>query len=291
MGVGRRRRRRRRRRRSRRRRRDKLIILTSTNLAPEMALFIVQILELEMQRVNLLPFLGGGLLGAADFGDGFAVEAAQEGETAAERLLFGEESRVFVGGRAVLFDEVEERVALLPRVVRGGEDGNQSWMGDDIGGGHVMLRSNSSHGGRCCCRRCCDRYFYEWRYKVVLVLGGRQVRDKLLGVDLYSPHCHHHQEPSTSPPPPSRTIHLTAAIKNHPPHPPPHCHLTTTIKNHAPHRILHFTGQLREKYSVEHIHPSNKVNSSACYQHTTVHDALVEACLQCGGHSNIRPDV
>ena len=50
-----------------------LIILTPSNLAAQMPLLVVQVLQLQVQRVDLLPSLAGLLFGAADSEHGFAV--------------------------------------------------------------------------------------------------------------------------------------------------------------------------------------------------------------------------
>ena len=56
-----------------------LIILTPGNLTAQMPLLVVQVLQLQVQRVDLLPGFAGFLLGAADSEDGFAVQAAELG--------------------------------------------------------------------------------------------------------------------------------------------------------------------------------------------------------------------
>jgi hypothetical protein len=56
-----------------------LIILTPSNLTAQMPLLVVQVLQLQVQRVDLLPGFAGFLLGAADSEDGFAVQAAELG--------------------------------------------------------------------------------------------------------------------------------------------------------------------------------------------------------------------
>lgn len=52
-----------------------------------MPLLIIQILQLQMQRVDFLPRFAGLLLGAAHAEDGFAVQAAEVGEVGVEFLL------------------------------------------------------------------------------------------------------------------------------------------------------------------------------------------------------------
>ena len=54
-----------------------------------MPLLVVQVLQLQVQRVDLLPRLAGFLLGAAHSEHGFAVQAAQVGEVGCEFLLLG----------------------------------------------------------------------------------------------------------------------------------------------------------------------------------------------------------
>jgi hypothetical protein len=50
-----------------------LIVFTPSNLTPQMPLLIIQVLQLQMQRVDLLPRFAGFLLGAAHAEDGFAI--------------------------------------------------------------------------------------------------------------------------------------------------------------------------------------------------------------------------
>lgn len=52
---------------------NSLIILAPSNLAAQMALLVVQILQLQVQRINLLLRFAGLLLGAAYAEDSFAV--------------------------------------------------------------------------------------------------------------------------------------------------------------------------------------------------------------------------
>lgn len=75
------------------------------------------------------------MFGASHGKNRFAVETAEDGEARAERLLGGEELRVFVdgGGCGCVLggDEVEDGITLLSRFVRGGKDGCEDWVGDD----------------------------------------------------------------------------------------------------------------------------------------------------------------
>jgi hypothetical protein len=52
-----------------------------------MPLLVIQILQLQVQRVDLLPRFAGFLLGAAHAEDGFAVEATEVCEVGVEFLL------------------------------------------------------------------------------------------------------------------------------------------------------------------------------------------------------------
>ena len=64
-----------------------LIIFTPRDLASQVSLLVVQVLQLQVQRVDFLPRFAGFLLGAAHAQDGFAVQAAEVREVGVEFLL------------------------------------------------------------------------------------------------------------------------------------------------------------------------------------------------------------
>lgn len=63
---------------------DALISLTRRNLALQMPLLVIQILQLQVQPIHLLARLSGLCLGVAGAEGGLALEAAQLGEVAVE---------------------------------------------------------------------------------------------------------------------------------------------------------------------------------------------------------------
>lgn len=64
-----------------------LIIFTPSNLASQVPLLIVQVLQLQVQRVDFLPRFAGFLLGATHAEDSFAVQATEMCEVRVEFLL------------------------------------------------------------------------------------------------------------------------------------------------------------------------------------------------------------
>jgi uncharacterized membrane protein len=81
-----------------------------------MALFVVQVLQVEVQGINFgLCFLGL-LFGVACVEKGAAIETAQLGQIGVEKFLLATELHLSMGIRlsgAVLVDEVEHVQALL----------------------------------------------------------------------------------------------------------------------------------------------------------------------------------
>ncbi len=64
-----------------------LVGLACGDLAAQMALFIIQILQLQKQSINLLPRLRSKLLSPANFENGVAVEAAELRQVGVEEFL------------------------------------------------------------------------------------------------------------------------------------------------------------------------------------------------------------
>ena len=112
-----------------------LVGLARCYLAAQMSLFVVEILELEVEAIDFLPRFGGSLFGVSDSEDGFAVEAAKLGEVGVEDLLLlGEFEEcgigVFRGGLVAIIDQVEDGEALLARLGGGVEDGEEEGVCD-----------------------------------------------------------------------------------------------------------------------------------------------------------------
>ena len=117
---------------------NSLIVLATRNLTPQMPLLVVQILQLQVQRVNLLPRLAGFLLGAAHAQDGFTVQAAEVREVGVESLLLEREFEllgrwVCVVGGVVGVEEVEDGEGLGAGEGGGVEDGLEGGVGDEGG--------------------------------------------------------------------------------------------------------------------------------------------------------------
>jgi len=103
-----------------------------------MPLLVIQILQLQMQRVDLLPRFAGFLLGAAHAQDGFTVQAAEVGEVGVEFLLLEREFEllgcwVCVVGGVMGVEEVKNGERLGAGEGGGVEDGLEGGMGDDGG--------------------------------------------------------------------------------------------------------------------------------------------------------------
>lgn len=67
--------------------RDLLVRLAGGDLARQVFLFIVQVLELEMQPIDLLASLCSRLLGVAHTKDGISVLTAELGEPRKQEFL------------------------------------------------------------------------------------------------------------------------------------------------------------------------------------------------------------
>lgn len=84
-----------------------------------MTLFVVEVLQVEVQRIDLgLCFLGL-LFGVARFEECAAVETTQLGQVCMEKLLLATEAHFSIGIRvsgAVLVDKVEHLQTLLASV-------------------------------------------------------------------------------------------------------------------------------------------------------------------------------
>jgi hypothetical protein len=102
-----------------------LVTLAGSNIANEMALFIIEVLKMKMQRVNLgLCFLRL-LFGVARVEKGATIETAQFGQVCGEYLLLATELHLGVGGGcglSVLVDKVEHVHALLAGLCCGLQD-------------------------------------------------------------------------------------------------------------------------------------------------------------------------
>lgn len=94
---------------------DALVALASGNVTDEMALFVVQVLQVEVQRVDLgLCFLGL-LFGVARVENGAAIKTAQLGQVGVKKFLLATELHLSIGIRlsgAIVVDEVEHVQAL-----------------------------------------------------------------------------------------------------------------------------------------------------------------------------------
>lgn len=66
---------------------DALISLTCRDLALQVPLLVIQILQLQVQTIDLLARFSGLCLGVAGAEGGLALEASQLGEVAIEQLL------------------------------------------------------------------------------------------------------------------------------------------------------------------------------------------------------------
>lgn len=115
---------------------NSLVVLTTRNLTPQMPLLVVQILQLQVQRVDFLPRLAGFLLGAAHAQDGFTVQAAEVREVGVESLLLERELEllgcwVCVVGGVVGVEEVKDGEGLGAGEGGGVEDGLEGGFGDE----------------------------------------------------------------------------------------------------------------------------------------------------------------
>jgi len=121
--------------------------LAGGNLALQVALLIVQVLQLQVQHVDLVAGLGSLAPRLAGLEVGSAVQAAQVGKVGVEQLLLprdlGEDvsgdgaGRVGGGG---LGDEVDEGLGLLPGGARRVDDRGQRRVGDVRVEGHGWVR-------------------------------------------------------------------------------------------------------------------------------------------------------
>lgn len=116
-----------------------LVALAGGNVTDQMALFIVQVLQVEVQRINLgLCFLGL-LLGVARFEKSAAIETAQLCQVGVKELLLATELhlsiRIRLGG-AVLVDKVEHLQTLLASVGGCLQDGLKKGVGHECAGVH-----------------------------------------------------------------------------------------------------------------------------------------------------------
>ncbi len=119
-----------------------------------MPLLIVQILQLQVQHVDLVPRLGRLALGLPRAEVGRAVQPAQVGEVGVEQLLLprdlgqrvGGDRRVGVGGGR-LRDQVDEGLGLLPRRARRLDHRGQRGVGDVRVDGHGG-NAGCGRGGR-----------------------------------------------------------------------------------------------------------------------------------------------
>ena len=119
-------------------RQDSLIILTPRDLAPQMPLLVIQILQLQVQRVDFLPRFASFLFGAAHAEDGFAVQAAEVRQVGVELLLLEGEFEllgcwVCVVGGVVGIEKVEDGEGLGAGEGGGVEDGLEGRVGDERG--------------------------------------------------------------------------------------------------------------------------------------------------------------
>lgn len=73
-----------------------LVRFTGCDLAPQMPLLIIQILQVKMQPINFLSRLGRALLGASDLNDGIAVEAPQLRQVGVQQLLLFRQLKLYV---------------------------------------------------------------------------------------------------------------------------------------------------------------------------------------------------
>lgn len=66
---------------------NSLVVLAPRYFSSQVSLLVVQVLQLQVQRVDFLTSLAGFLLGASHAEDGFAVQATEICEVSVEFLL------------------------------------------------------------------------------------------------------------------------------------------------------------------------------------------------------------
>ena len=113
----------------------------------QVALLVVQVLQLEVEDVDLVTGFGRLGLGVAGAEVGSAVQAAELSEVGVEQLLLlgnveedvgGE--RAVTGGSTGLGDEIDERECLIARRLGRLQDGCQGGIGDVVVDGHGRRR-------------------------------------------------------------------------------------------------------------------------------------------------------
>lgn len=109
--------------------------LTSPYLPSQVALLVVQILQLQMQRINFLACLGGLLLRGPDALHGVPVQTPQQRETSVEFTL-GVELLIRRLLGVVLRDEIRELEALSAGFFSGAEDREEGGVCDEVIGCH-----------------------------------------------------------------------------------------------------------------------------------------------------------
>jgi hypothetical protein len=119
-----------------------LVALASGNITDKMTLLVVQVLQVEVERIDLgLCFLGL-LFSVARIEKCATVEAAQLGQVGVKELLLATEAhlsiRVWLSG-AVLVDKVEHLQTLLASIGGGLQDGLKEGVGHECAGVHGRL--------------------------------------------------------------------------------------------------------------------------------------------------------
>lgn len=127
---------------------------TSLDLVLEMALLVVQILELQMQPVDLLARLRRDALRIPGAEASCAVQAAQAGEVCGQQLLLPRDLRLRIHAEGCIAgaglgsrDELDEGKRLASRRMRRQEDRPKLWVGNLRVDGHgvcALLRTRPS---------------------------------------------------------------------------------------------------------------------------------------------------
>lgn len=120
-----------------------LVRLAREYLVPQVPLLVIQVLELQMEAVDLLPSLSSDGLGLTAVQVGGAVESAQLGDGGKHALLLLEQGSLGLGAQAGaivclehLSEEVEELGGLVASVAGDLEDRAETGLRDDLVDGH-----------------------------------------------------------------------------------------------------------------------------------------------------------
>lgn len=110
-----------------------------------MLLLVVQVLQLEMQPVDLLASLGGGVFGVAHPKASVPILAAELGqESKQDLLLLGDGQREVVdasgvGPQGIRIEQGQQLMALSEGLGAGAEHGLQRLVGDDVTDSHYRF--------------------------------------------------------------------------------------------------------------------------------------------------------